>query len=124
MSFLDRFKIQPKHKSPDPEVRIASVQELTATDEDAAVLVALAREDTDARVRRAAAARLTRKSVSSVASATRTASSPSSAPSSGTDARRIAGSGDLCPGWILKRSRKDMGALLTRVIRKSPARDL
>jgi Domain of Unknown Function (DUF349) len=63
MSFLDRFKIQPKHKSPDPEVRVASVQELTATDEDAAVLVALAREDTDARVRRAAAARITDVSV-------------------------------------------------------------
>ena len=28
MSFLDRFKIQPKHKSPDPDVRVASVQEL------------------------------------------------------------------------------------------------
>ena len=25
MSFLDRFKIQPKHKSPDPEVRAAAV---------------------------------------------------------------------------------------------------
>ena len=25
MSFLDRFKIQPKHKSPDPEIRIAYV---------------------------------------------------------------------------------------------------
>ena len=23
MSFLDRFKIQPKHKSADPEIRIA-----------------------------------------------------------------------------------------------------
>jgi hypothetical protein len=64
MSFLDRFKIQPKHKSPDPEVRLASVQELGAgasgplNDEDAGVLLALAREDTDARVRRAAAARI------------------------------------------------------------------
>jgi hypothetical protein len=64
MSFLDRFKIQPKHKSPDPEVRLASVQELGAgapgplNEEDAAVLLALAREDTDARVRRAAAARI------------------------------------------------------------------
>jgi len=62
MSFLDRFKIQPKHKSPDPEVRIAAVQELPGgplSDEDAAVLVSLAREDVDARVRRAAAARVT-----------------------------------------------------------------
>ena len=57
MSFLDRFKIQPKHKSADPDVRIAGVAELGATEEDAAALVALAREDVDARVRRAAAAR-------------------------------------------------------------------
>ena len=61
MSFLDRFKIQPKHKSPDPEVRVASVQELPGgplSEEDTAVLVSLAREDVDARVRRAAAARV------------------------------------------------------------------
>lgn len=61
MSFLDRFKIQPKHKSPDPDVRIAFVHELPAgppSEEDAAALVALAREDVDARVRRAAAARI------------------------------------------------------------------
>src|SRR5688572_16731772 len=58
MSFLDRFKIQPKHKSADPDVRIVGVAELGATEEDAAALVALAREDTDARVRRAAAARI------------------------------------------------------------------
>ncbi len=61
MSFLDRFKIQPRHKSPDPEVRLASVHELPAgplSEDDAAVLVALVREDTDARVRRAAAARI------------------------------------------------------------------
>jgi hypothetical protein len=58
MSFLDRFKIQPKHKSPDPEVRAASVSELGEGEEDAAVLLALAREDTDARVRRAAVARI------------------------------------------------------------------
>jgi hypothetical protein len=62
MSFLDRFKIQPKHKSPDPDVRVAAVQELPGgplSDEDTAVLVSLAREDVDARVRRAAAARIT-----------------------------------------------------------------
>src|SRR5258708_35453219 len=61
MSFLDRFKIQPKYKSPDPDVRLSAVRELDAGplgDEDAAVLAALAREDTDARVRRAAAARI------------------------------------------------------------------
>ena len=58
MSFLDRFKIQPRHKSTDPEIRIAGVAELGAGEEDAAALVALAREDSDARVRRAAAARI------------------------------------------------------------------
>ena len=58
MSFLDRFKIQPKYKSTDPEQRVAGVQELTDTPEDAAVLVSLAREDADARVRRAALARV------------------------------------------------------------------
>ncbi len=66
MAFLDRFKIQPKHKSPDPEVRVAAIHELPAGalgEEDAAILVALAREDTDARVRRAAAARLDEVSV-------------------------------------------------------------
>ena len=58
MSFLDRFKIQPKYKSTDPEQRVAGVQELTDSPEDAAVLVSLAREDADPRVRRAALARL------------------------------------------------------------------
>jgi hypothetical protein len=61
MSFLDRFKIQPKYKSADPEVRAAYVRELDAGplgEEDAAAIVALAREDPDARVRRAAAARI------------------------------------------------------------------
>jgi len=58
MSFLDRFKIQPKHKSADPEVRAASVEELGPGEEDAAVLLSLAREDPDTRVRRAAIARV------------------------------------------------------------------
>src|SRR5258708_5458719 len=58
MSFLDRFKVQPKYNTPDPEIRAASVQELGAGDEDAALLVALARDDEDARVRRAAAAHI------------------------------------------------------------------
>src|SRR5437868_7713038 len=58
MSFLDRFKIQPGHKSPDPAIRLASVPELGAEEGDDAVLVALATEDTDFRVRRAAAARI------------------------------------------------------------------
>src|SRR5436190_10219216 len=61
MSFLDRFKIQPKYKSTDPDVRLAAVREFTeaaATDEERAAIVALARQDADARVRRAAAARI------------------------------------------------------------------
>jgi Domain of Unknown Function (DUF349) len=58
MSFLDRFKIQPKHKSADPEVRAASIEELGPGEEDAAILLSLAREDADARVRRAAIARV------------------------------------------------------------------
>jgi hypothetical protein len=58
MSFLDRFKIQPRYKSTDPEQRVAGVQELTDSPEDAAVLVSLAREDADPRVRRAALARV------------------------------------------------------------------
>lgn len=61
MSFLDRFKIQPKYKSADPDVRAQAVAELGAgplADEDRAILVALASEDPDPRVRRAAAARI------------------------------------------------------------------
>src|SRR5262249_54727864 len=55
---LDRFKIQPKYKSTDPDVRLSSIEELGASDEETAVLLALAREDTEPRVRRAAAARI------------------------------------------------------------------
>ncbi|HEX5474836.1 MAG TPA: DUF349 domain-containing protein [Vicinamibacterales bacterium] len=58
MSFLDRFKPQPKWKSADPDVRAAGVLELGGEPEDVAVLTSLAREDADARVRRAAAARV------------------------------------------------------------------
>jgi hypothetical protein len=58
MSFLDRFKIQPKYKSADADVRASSVQELGEGEEDAAVLLALAREDTEPRVRRAAISRI------------------------------------------------------------------
>ena len=59
MSFLDRFKSQPKYKSAEPDVRLAGVQEIGDTPEEHEALVALAREDTDARVRRSAAARIT-----------------------------------------------------------------
>src|SRR5579862_8174579 len=58
MSFLDRFKIQPKYKSTDPEQRVVGVQELTDSPEDGTVLVSLARDDADPRVRRAALARM------------------------------------------------------------------
>ena len=58
MSFLDRFKLQPRYKSADPDVRISAVQELGAAPDDAAVLAAIAREDAEPRVRRAAAARV------------------------------------------------------------------
>ena len=43
MSFLDRFKLQPKYKSADPDMRVAGVQELSDSTEDMAVLAALAR---------------------------------------------------------------------------------
>lgn len=58
MSFLDRFKLQPKWKNADPVVRAAAVAEIPGDDEHLAVLQELAREDVDARVRRAAGARL------------------------------------------------------------------
>ena len=58
MSFLDRFKLQPKYKSVDPDVRLSAVQELGGGPEDAAVLAAIAREDAEPRVRSAAAARV------------------------------------------------------------------
>src|SRR5262249_32187827 len=61
MSFLDRFKIQPKYKSTDPDVRLAAVREYgegPVTDEDRVAIAALAREDADPRVRRAAAGRV------------------------------------------------------------------
>ncbi len=58
MSFLERFKSQPKHKSTDPEVRLSAIQELGTEPDDTAVLALMAREDADARVRRAAAARV------------------------------------------------------------------
>ncbi|PYR77080.1 MAG: hypothetical protein DMF86_10300 [Acidobacteria bacterium] len=58
MSFLDRFKLQPKWKSADPEVRAAGVLELGESPEDYVVLASLACEDADTRVRRAAVNRV------------------------------------------------------------------
>ena len=58
MSFLDRFKPQPRWKNPDPSVRAAAVSEIPDDGEHATVLRDLAQADDDVRVRRAAAARL------------------------------------------------------------------
>ena len=52
MALLDRFRRLPQWKSDDPLVRIAGVEELPLDQQD--VLLAIAREDGDARVRRAA----------------------------------------------------------------------
>ncbi len=59
MSFLDRFKLQPKWKSADPAVRAAAVSDIAADDEHLPILKELAREDPDAGVRRRAGSRLT-----------------------------------------------------------------
>ncbi|HXG55202.1 MAG TPA: DUF349 domain-containing protein [Vicinamibacterales bacterium] len=60
MSFLDRFKPQPKWKHADPGVRAASIPDIPDDAEHLVVLQELAREDADLRVRRAAGARLSR----------------------------------------------------------------
>jgi uncharacterized protein DUF349 len=58
MSFLDRFKPQPRWKHADAGVRAAAVPEIPDDDEHRGTLLDLARSDDDVRVRRAAAARL------------------------------------------------------------------
>jgi hypothetical protein len=58
MSFLDRFKPQPRWRHQDAAVRAAAVSEIPDGDEHRPVLVDLASGDEDVRVRRAAAARL------------------------------------------------------------------
>src|SRR5215203_4977075 len=60
MSFLDRFKPQPKWKHADAAVRASSIAEIPDDAEHLVVLQELAREDVDLRVRRAAGARLSR----------------------------------------------------------------
>jgi hypothetical protein len=60
MSFLDRFKPQPRWKHADPAVRAAAASELPDDPEHAQILTDLAGTDEDVRVRRAAAARLER----------------------------------------------------------------
>ena len=56
MALLDRFKTPPRHKHPDPAVRLAFVEEIPIDDREQ--LAAIARDDEDARVRRAAVAKL------------------------------------------------------------------
>ena len=60
MSFLDRFKPQPRWKHADADVRAEAVSTLPDDDEHRDVLRELSREDVDLRVRRTAGARLTR----------------------------------------------------------------
>ena len=56
MGFLDRFRPQPELRHADPAVRVMAVQELP--DEAQEFLGAIAREDTDAGIRRVAVGRL------------------------------------------------------------------
>ena len=57
MTLLDRFRTTaPRHKHPDPAVRLAFVAEIPLDDRD--TLASMAREDEDPRVRRAAVAKL------------------------------------------------------------------
>jgi Domain of Unknown Function (DUF349) len=58
MSFLDRFKPQPKYRSPDPAIRLAGIAELPDDAEHRGVIAELAASDEDVRVRRAAIGRL------------------------------------------------------------------
>src|SRR5262245_15996842 len=56
MALLDRFRTQPRQKHPDPAVRLAFVQEIPIDERE--LLAEIAREDSDARIRRAAVAKL------------------------------------------------------------------
>jgi hypothetical protein len=58
MSFLDRFKPQPKYRNPDPTIRLAGLAELPDDAEHWGVIAELAASDEDVRVRRAAIARI------------------------------------------------------------------
>ena len=58
MSFLDRFKPQPRWKHADPAVRAAAVAEIPEDEESIATLRELASDDEDVRVRRVASERL------------------------------------------------------------------
>jgi len=58
MSFLDRFKPQPRWKHADPGVRAAAIPEIPDDPEHQGVIEELARADEDVRVRREAVAHL------------------------------------------------------------------
>ena len=58
MSFLDRFKPQPRWRHADPAIRAVAIAEVPDDADHRSVLLELATEDPDLRVRRAAAARL------------------------------------------------------------------
>ena len=58
MSFLDRFKSQPKYRHPDPTIRLAGLAELPDDAESWGVIAELAASDEDVRVRRAAIGRI------------------------------------------------------------------
>ena len=58
MSFLDRFKPQPKYRHPDPAIRLAGIAELPDDAEHWGVIAELAASDEDVRVRRAALSRI------------------------------------------------------------------
>src|SRR5512132_2246171 len=58
MSFLDRFKPQPRWKHADPAIRAAAVPEIPADPEHRSVIDDLAAHDEDARVRAAAVPRV------------------------------------------------------------------
>ena len=58
MSFLDRFKPQPKYRNPDPAIRLAGIAELPDDAEHWGVIAELAASDEDVRVRRAAIERI------------------------------------------------------------------
>ena len=58
MSFLDRFKPQPRWRHADPAIRVAAIAEIPDDDEHRGVLTELAALDDDVRVRRTAVARI------------------------------------------------------------------
>ncbi|HEY7289414.1 MAG TPA: DUF349 domain-containing protein [Vicinamibacterales bacterium] len=56
MTLLERFRAQPRQKHADPAVRLGFVQEIPMSERE--LLVEIAREDADPRIRRAAVAKL------------------------------------------------------------------